>query len=78
MMKTWTGESVVDKKALVTGRKYRTADGRHGRWDGTSMQPLQVTPPTMQTRAQQGAQARTEALAAEPAYQVDTSIDEAD
>jgi hypothetical protein len=68
----------ADKKALVVGRKYRTPDGRHGVWDGTSMQPLQVTPPTMQTRAQQRAQARTEALAAMPAEAVDTSLDEED
>jgi hypothetical protein len=68
----------ADKKALVVGRKYRTPDGRHGVWDGASMQPLQVTPPTMQTRAQQGAQARTEALAAMPAEAVDTSLDEED
>lgn len=68
----------ADKKALVVGRKYRTPDGRHGVWDGASMQPLQVTPPTMQTRAQQGAQARTEALAGMPAEAVDTSLDEED
>ena len=68
----------ADKKALVVGRKYRTPDGRHGVWDGVSMQPLQVTPPTMQTRAQQKAQARTEALAAMPAEVVDTSLDEED
>ena len=67
----------ADKKTLVVGRKYRSADGReHGVWDGNTFQPLNVTPPTMQTRAQQRAQARTEALAAEPAYQVDTSLDE--
>ena len=69
----------ADKKTLVVGRKYRSADGReHGVWDGKTFQPLNVTPPTMQTRAQQKAQARTEALAAEPAYQVDTSLDEED
>ena len=68
----------ADKKALVVGRKYRTPDGRHGVWDGASMQPLQVTPPTMQTRAQQRAQARTEALAAMPAEAVDTTLDEED
>ena len=69
----------ADKKTLVVGRKYRSADGReHGVWDGNTFQPLNVTPPTMQTRAQQKAQARTEALAAMPAETVDTSLDEED
>lgn len=69
----------ADKKALVVGRKYRSADGReHAVWDGNAFQRLEVTPPTMQTRAQQGAQARREALAAMPAEAVDTSLDEED